>query len=191
MLNFFNKMLIGYVLIIFDFNVGIDIIPDVIGYVMIAHALTKLKTVKGSRGAFIIAIILGLLSIFEMPIFSDIWTSHNEVLLYFYTLVYHSLVLCYYYFIFEVCTHLLKGSYREDYTKKVKNFILFTNWLILLSNGTVLHGQGGAVAVFSLILVICAVASIIVYFIYFYKMKRYAAFLEEEQKRIVVESTAL
>lgn len=191
MLNFFNKMLIGYVLIIFDFNVGIDIIPDIIGYLMIAHALTKLKTVKGSRGAFTFAIILGLLSIFEMPIFSDIWASNNEVLLYFYTVVYHSLELCYYYFIFEVCTHLLKDTYHEDYTKKVRNFILFTNWLVLLSNGVVLYGQGGAVVIFSLILIICAIASIIVYFIYFYKMKRYAAFLEEEQMQTNVEPTPL
>lgn len=185
MVNFFQKMLIGYVFIILDFNVGIDIIPDVIGYIMITHALTNLKTVKGSKGAFTVAIILGAMSIFEMPIISDIWASNNEVLLYFYRVIYHSLVLCYYYFIFEVCTHLLKGSYREDYTKKVKNFILFTNWLILLSNGIMLHGQGGVVAVFSLILIICAFASIIVYFIYFYKMKRYAAFLEEEKRDIV------
>ena len=191
MLNFFQKMLIGYVLIIFDINVGIDIVPDVIGYFIIAHALTNLKTVNGSKAAFTIAIILGLLSIFEMPIISDIWTTNNETLLYFYRVVYHSLVLCYYYFIFEVCTHLLKGSYREDYTKKVRNFMLFTNWLLLVSNGIVLHGSEGAVAVFSLILLICVAASIIVYFIYLYKMKRYAEYLEEEQKRTVLESTAL
>ena len=69
MLNFFQKMLIGYVLIIFDFNVGIDIVPDVIVYFMIAHALTNLKTVKGSKGAFTVAIILGVMSMCLMVSF--------------------------------------------------------------------------------------------------------------------------
>lgn len=185
MLNFFQKMLIGYVFIILDINIGIDILLDVIGYCIVANGLAHLNTIKGANVAKTLAIILGLLSIFEMPIFSEFWTSSNVTFQYFYLVSYHSLILCYYYFIFEVCTHLLSGTNHEDYTKKVKNFMLFTNWLVLISNGIMLHRYESAVALFGLVLIICAFASIIVYIVYLYKMKRYAEYLE---KHAVVEA---
>jgi hypothetical protein len=184
MLNFFQKMLIGYVFIVFDINIGIDILVDAIGYFLIASALTNLNMIKGASVAKILAMIIGVLSILEMPIFEGFWTSSYTTFIYFYRVGYHVLILCYYYFIFEVCTHLLKGSHHEDYTKKVKNFILFTNLLVLLSNGMVLHTQA-ITALFGLLVIICAFASIIVYFVYFYKMKRYAESLEKENRAVV------
>ena len=68
MREFFSKVLIGYAFIIIDFNFGIDIIPDVIGYIIIAKAIQKYATSKYNKVAILLSYISGIISIIEMPL---------------------------------------------------------------------------------------------------------------------------
>lgn len=182
MRNFFSKMLKGLVFIFLDINIVIDFLPDIIGYFIIAGALAKLPTTKGANTARWLALILGILSIFEMPIFQELWMNGTWWVPLVFNLIIGLLLLSYFYYIFKVCLDLLKNSPHVIYTKRMKYVLLTSTWLTLITPAANLHlTENGILALYTTVFVVSIIA-FFAYVIYLYKMKMYA---EVEEKRIV------
>lgn len=188
MRNFFSKMLKGYVFIIIDINIGIDIIPDIIGYFIIASALAKLTTTKGANTARLLAIILGVVSIFDMQIFQSFWSSAPSQISFIFGVGMSLLILCFYYYIFAVSLHLLQQSPHMLYTKQVKYIMLGSTWLTAVFPAIVLHVSENDLMLFAVVLLVVAFISLIVFIVYLYKMKIYA---EIEEQRVVKDEVEL
>ncbi len=174
MRNFFSKMLKGLVFIFLDINIVIDLLPDIIGYFIIAGALAKLPTAKGANTARWLALILGILSIFEMPIFQGLSVGTESPMNLIVTAVFSLLLLCYYYYIFEVCLDLLKDSSHIRYTKKVKYVQLTSTWLVMITPAINLHLTENDNMAFYIIILVVAIIAFFTFVIYLYKMKMYA-----------------
>ena len=182
MRNFFSKMLKGVVFIFLDINIVIDLLPDIIGYFIIAGALAKLPTAKGANTARWLALILGILSIFEMPIFQGLSVGTESPMNLIVTAVFSLLLLCYYYYIFEVCLDLLKDPPHIRYTKKVKYVQLTSTWLVMITPAINLHLTENDNMTFYIIILVFSIIAFFTFVIYLYKMKMYA---EVEEMRIL------
>lgn len=180
MLNFFSKMLIALIFIMIDINIGIDLLPDIIGYFLIAGAVKKLRDIKISTMAFWCTLLLGLFSLLEMLNFQEFLFSGDTVIYYLFSLISGLLLLCYYYSIFNVCLELLNDSPHIRYTKKVKYIMLTSAWLTIMTQAIQLHLNENDMFNFYIIVVIIACITFFIFLIYLYNMKRYA---EIEQKR--------
>ena len=173
MRNFFSKMIIALFFIILDINIGIDFLPDIIGYFLIASALAKLSGSHSAKMAFWLAVILGLLSLVEMPIFQGALASEPILTQYSFSLVFGTLLLSYYYAIFNVCLELLKDSPYIRYTTKVKYMMLTSTWLTLMTPVVQLHLNENDSMIFLILIIVLTSIAFFIFLIYLYKMMRY------------------
>lgn len=180
--NFFSKLFWGFVLIFLDINIGIDLLPDIVGFFLIAGALAQLPTIKDAHTARTFALVLGVLSIMEMPIFQENVMTSNTTASLSINLGMGIVLLCYYYYIFEVCLELLKDSQHIQYTKKVKYIMLSSVWLTMIIPAVTPHVMENTAQPLFILVFIMVIIAFFTYVIYVWKMQKYA---ELEEKRVV------
>ncbi|MER2037901.1 MAG: hypothetical protein ABS944_07135 [Solibacillus sp.] len=185
MSNFFSRLLWGYVFILLDINIFIDILPDIIGYLLIASALAKLSNVPSAPFTRKMAIIVGIVSILEMAIFESLIATLPSVFEFLVRIIVILSLLIYYYYIFKVCLELLKDSAYIGYTKKVKYFYLISLWFTIMTPYIAIHLYEAEILIVSMIVIYFI--AFVTFLIYLYKMKEYARVEEKRKTEILLD----
>ncbi|MEK4129989.1 hypothetical protein NYE67_09915 [Solibacillus sp. FSL W8-0474] len=188
MSRFFSLVLIGYAFIIIDLNFGIDIIPDIIGYIIIARAIQKYAESKYNKTAVLLSYITGFISLIEMPIaYRLVESSPAEVNL-LYGFISSIIQLLYFYYLFGVFNSFAQNTPYIKYTKRVKHLVVGSLWIVITSMYLIEFTQniivGFAVVIAGIVLII----GFIMFIIYCYKMMRYGKLLELREKEEQVET---
>lgn len=189
MRGFFSQVLIGYAFIIIDFKLGIDILPDVIGYIIIARAIQKYATSKYNKVAILLSYILGVISIIGMPlIYSIVESSPTEVTL-LYAFISGFIELLFYYYLFGIFNSFVQDTPHVNYTKKVKHFVVGSLWLVITLLYITQITQNFILLLLVLIVAIVVIIGVIMFIIYCYRMMKYGKLMELYEKQEKVEPT--
>lgn len=189
MRQFFSRVLIGYSFIIIDLHFGIDIIPDIIGYIIIARAIQKYATSKYSKTAVLLSYISGVISIIEMPFVYSAVESFPSVVILLYGFITSIIQLLFYYYIFGVFFSFVKNTPHVNFTKKVKHLVVGSLWFIITSLYILELTQNVILGLLMILAGIVAVIGVITFIVYCYKMMKYGEFMEFEEKQEQVESS--
>ncbi len=139
MSDFFNKVLIGHLLIFFDFNINLfDILPDAFGWFIIASAFEAVEKVTDSKSAKLIAFIIGVLS---LPFMLNSVRQAIEPTMYYeiITITLPVITLIYYYYFFYVCLSIAKLYKIESRARHMKYLFLSMQMITLLTSAILLH----------------------------------------------------
>ncbi len=187
--QFFSRMLIGYAFIIIDLNFGIDIVPDIIGYIFIARAIQKYAKSKYNKTAVLLSYISGVISIIEMPILYSAVENFPTVVFLLYGFITSIIQLLFYYYIFWIFFSFVQNTPHVNYTKRVKHLVVGSLWIVITSIYLFEITQhiilGFAVVIAGIALII----GFIMFIIYCYKMMKYGKLIELSEKEEHVETT--
>ncbi|WP_339216780.1 hypothetical protein [Solibacillus sp. FSL W8-0372] len=189
MQQFFSRVLIGYIFIIIDLNFWIDIIPDIIGYIIIARAIQKYAKSKYNKTAVLLSYITGVISIIEMPIIYSAVENFPPVLFLLYGFTTSIIQLLFYYYIFGVFFSFIENTPHVNFTKKVKHLVVGSLWFIITSLYIFKHTQNVILGLLMTLAGIVAVIGLITFIVYCYKMMKYGELMELHEKQDQMEAT--
>ncbi|MER2120389.1 MAG: hypothetical protein ABS935_08985 [Solibacillus sp.] len=178
--QFFSRLLIGYLIIIFDVQIGIDWFPDIIGFVVIAFAIQKYAHSKYCKTAFWLSLFSGILSLFEMPLLQGFFTGGPQEFLIIYEFIMSFVNLIFYYYILGICFSFAEQTPHMDYTKKVKNWLIGSMWFLMTANYILIHLDWIVFNIIYVIAVIIALISMIKFILYCFKMMKYGKMIESD-----------
>lgn len=187
MQQFFSRVLIGYIFIIIDLNFWVDIVPDVIGYIIIARAIQKYAKSKYNKTAVLLSYISGVISIIEMPITYSAVEGLPSVVILIYGFITSIIQLLFYYYIFGVFFSFVQDTPHVNFTQKVKHLLVGSLWFMI----TLLYIYELTKNLFFglLFVVACigAVIGVITFIVYCYKMMKYGELMKFQEKQEQVE----
>ena len=181
MYQFFSRFLIGYLFIVIDLQIGIDWLPDIIGFVVIAFAIQNYANSKYNKTAIRLSWLVGILSIFQMPLLESLFNGLPPEFSLSYEFLISFFNLLFYYYIFGVCISFTEQTPYLEYTKRVKNWVIGSMWFLMTASYILVHNDW---IVFNSIFLIAALIlfiSIIRFIVYCYKMMKYGKMIESEE----------
>lgn len=138
--NYYNKLFWGFVLILIDINIGyFDILPDLIGYILIVHGLELLKKVNRDgefskamvcAGILIVSTLIGIF--FPIDLLEKITITNMTI-----TIGFEIIQLCMIYFILEGSVETLKlgekAEIADDISRNQEKYVYLQLLLIFLT----------------------------------------------------------
>lgn len=185
--QFFSRMLIGYAFIIIDLNFGIDIVPDIIGYIFIARAIQKYAKSKYNKTAVLLSYISGVISIIEMPILYSAVENFPTVVFLLYGFITSIIQLLFYYYIFWIFFSFVQDTPQINFTKKVKHLVVGSLWFMITLLYIYELTQNLLFGLLFVLACIVAVIGIITFIVYCYKMMKYGKLMEFQERQDQVE----
>lgn len=179
--QFFSRLLIGYLIVIFDLKIVIDWLPDLIGFIIVAFAIRTYANSKYSKTAILLCWLAGFLSIFEMPVLQGIFSRYPQEFWMSFEFIVSFVQLIVYYYIFGICLSFVEQTPHIDYTKRIKNWLVGSLWFLMTANYILIHTDS---VVFSIIFVIAGIVSlvgIVMFIVYCNKMMRYGKMIESDE----------
>ncbi|MBD8035900.1 hypothetical protein H9635_04045 [Solibacillus sp. A46] len=187
MRQFFYQLLIGYIFIIIDLNFGIDIVPDIIGFIIIARAIQKYATSKYNKTAILLSYASGIISLIEMPLLYSVLESFPYEVNLLYVFISNIIQLLFYYYIFGVFFSFVQDTPHVNYTKKIKHLVVGSLWFMITFLYIAEHTRNLIIGLLFLVAGIVAVIGVIMFFVYCYKMMKYGESMEFQEKQEQVE----
>ncbi|MEK4386115.1 hypothetical protein MKZ25_09940 [Solibacillus sp. FSL W7-1464] len=179
--QFFARLLIGYLMIILDIQIVIDWLPDIIGFIVIAYAIRNYADSKYGKTAFRLSWLVGILSVFQMPVMEGIFSGLPQELLISYEFIISFANLIFYYYIFGVCFSFVEQTPHMEYTKRVKNWLIGSLWFLMTANYILVHIDWVVLSIIFVIGAIILFISIIRFIVYCYKMMKYGKMIESDE----------
>src|SRR5690606_39170865 len=128
---------------------------------------------KYGKTAFRLSWLVGILSVFQMPVMEGIFSGLPQELLISYEFIISFANLIFYYYIFGVCFSFVEQTPHMEYTKRVKNWLIGSLWFLMTANYILVHIDWVVLSIIFVIGAIILFISIIRFIVYCYKMMKY------------------